>query len=66
MRSRAPTCALLRRQVFAKAPEVMTTQVLASNTKTPQVRELEKINTGVTRTKRHYPAYGSTTARMAA
>src|SRR6266851_8750788 len=50
----------------AKAPEVMTTQVLASNTKTPQVREPEKINTGTTRTKRHYPAHDNTAASMAA
>jgi hypothetical protein len=50
----------------AKAPEVMTAQALAPNTKTPQVRDPEKINTGTTRTKRHYPAQGSAAAKMAA
>ena len=35
----------------------------ASNTRSPQVRVREKINTPVTRTRRHYPAHGGTTGR---
>jgi hypothetical protein len=37
----------------------------ANNTKAIPVRVPEKINTQVTRTKRHYPAHGGTTATMA-
>ena len=62
-RARHPLCCGVSGS--AKAPEVMTAQVPASNTKTPQVREPEKINTETTRTKRHYPAHGSTAAKIA-
>jgi hypothetical protein len=36
----------------------------ATNTKATQVRVQEKINTPVTRTRRHSPAHGGTIARM--
>ena len=36
-----------------------------SNTKATRVRVPEKINTRITQMKRHYPAYGGTTATMA-
>src|SRR5262249_31630040 len=49
----------------AKALELMTTQVLVSNTKTHKPGDPEKINTGTTRTKRYYPAHGGTGAKMA-
>jgi hypothetical protein len=56
---------MLRQRRFGKVPEVTTIKVLTFNTKTPQVREPEKINTGTTRTKRHYPARDGTAAKMA-
>ena len=37
---------------------------VASNTTATQVRALAKINTPVTRTRRHSPAHGGTIARM--
>ena len=36
----------------------------AGNTQATQVRELAKINTPVTRTRRHSPAHGGTIARI--
>src|ERR1035437_8754286 len=36
----------------------------ASNTEATQVRALAKINTPTTRTRRHSPAHGGTTAKM--
>jgi hypothetical protein len=42
----------------------MADRAAASNTQATQVRALAKINTQVTRTRRHSAAHGGTTARI--
>src|ERR1039457_5968839 len=47
-----------------KGVGAMASMPAASNTEATQVRVLAKINTPVTRTRRHSPAHGGTSARI--
>jgi hypothetical protein len=60
------TVQCIERAELEKLPEGPAERLAAaaSNTEATQVRALAKINTPITRTRRHSPAHGGTTAKM--